>query len=118
MAFLTPLDYRKVDAHKWQLLAPLVYEHGDTVFMVPAGFLTNGPSIPRAFYVSTPPVGEYDKAGVLHDWLYSADTPVDRKTADGIFREAMKVCGVGFYTRNKMYLAVRLFGRRHYKGTK
>ena len=103
------MDYRKIGPQKWELLAPLIYVSADgTVYTVPQGFQTNGPSIPRAFYVTTPPVGEYDLAAVLHDWMYSSDTPVTRKTADQLFREAMQVCGVGRYTRTKIYWAVLL----------
>lgn len=119
MPFLTNLDYRKIDEHKWLTLAPLVYEAEDgTVYTVPANFETDGPSIPRAFYVTTPPVGDYDKAGILHDFLYSVNTPVGKTKADSLFREAMKSCGVGLYTRTKMFLAVKMFGRAAYKGSR
>ena len=117
MPFITQLDYRKVDGHKWQLLASLAYRAEDgRKFLVPEGFVTDGPSIPRAFYVTTPPVGDYDKAAVLHDFLYSVNSPVSKSEADSLFREAMKSCGVGLYTRTKMYLAVKVFGRCAYKG--
>lgn len=117
MPFQTDLEYRKVAEHRWLLLAPLAYQAEDgEVYIVPAGFETDGPSIPRAFYVTTPPVGKYDQAGVLHDFLYSVNSPVSKVDADSLFREAMKSCGVGLYTRTKMYLAVKFFGKHAYKG--
>lgn len=108
--FLTPLDIRKIGERRWELLAPLRYElEPGRVITVPAGFYTDFASIPRIFYLTTPPVGAYDAAGVLHDYLYYAQATT-RERADQIFLRAMADCGVGWYTRHKMFLAVRLGG--------
>lgn len=109
-AFLTSLDVRKSGASRWVLLSPLRYELAPSkVLEVPAGFYTDFASIPRIFYISTPPIGAYDSAAVLHDYLYFAQATT-RAQADAIFKQAMADCGVGWYTRTKMYLAVRVGG--------
>lgn len=107
--FLTPLDVRKADT-RWFLLSPLCYEAGPArIIEVPAGFYTDFASIPRLFYISTPPIGRYDCAAVLHDYLYFIQATT-RSEADAVFKQAMADSGVGRYTRHKMWLAVRLFG--------
>ena len=108
--FQSPLIFKKLDGNKFQLTAPLIYQVApERVITVPEGFVTDLASIPRVFYISTPPIGNYDLAAVVHDFLYSAQITT-RAQADGLFRQAMQDCGVGRYTRTKMYLAVRLFG--------
>lgn len=109
--FLTQLDVRKIGPTRWQLLAPLRYalDAPGRVIEVPAGFYTDFASIPRIFYLTTPPIGAYDSAAVVHDYLYVAQATT-RAEADRIFLRAMKDCGVGWYTRTKMYLAVRVGG--------
>ena len=108
--FLTTLDCRKVGERRWSLLAPLRYELAPgTVLEAPTGFYTDFASIPRALYLTTPPIGNYDAAAVLHDYLYFAQATT-REQADGIFKQAMQDSGVLWYTRWKMWLAVRLFG--------
>lgn len=82
---------------------------------VPAGFLTDGASVPRPFWWLIPPFGEHGQAAVLHDILCETGTMfrneipqrVSRKQADQIFRDAMKAAGVGWFKRSFMYAAVR-----------
>lgn len=108
--FQSPLIFKKLEGKQFQLTAPLIYQvTADKVITVPAGFVTDLASIPRVFYISTPPIGDYDMAAVVHDFLYTAQVTT-RAQADGIFKQAMQDCGVGWYTRTKMYLAVRMFG--------
>lgn len=95
---------------------------------VPVGFRTDFASIPRPFRNLFSAVGKYSKAAVVHDFLYNGgwvtqilidDVTGDtferhwhptRKEADDIFLEAMKVLGVGWFTRTSVYLAVRAGG--------
>jgi len=90
---------------------------------VPAGFLTDGATIPRLLWWLLPPWDTYSQAAALHDYLceyavlYEKGEPVpcSRKEADRIFKDAMKVSGVGVWPRQAMYVAVRLwtkFGKR------
>ncbi len=84
---------------------------------VPAGFLTDGATVPRPFWWLVPPFGEHGQAAVLHDILCETATmfeneipySVSRKEADKIFREALKASGVGWFKRNLMYAAVRVW---------
>ncbi len=86
---------------------------------IPAGYLTDGASVPRPLWWLLRPWGRYGQAAVVHDWLCEYSqlyhrgqlVPITRAQADGIFREAMKVAGVGVITRQVMYLGVRAFAR-------
>lgn len=114
MTFLTPLDVRKV-GERWTLLSPLRYALSPgRVIEVPAGFYTDFASIPRLFYLTTPPTGRYDMAAVVHDYLYYAQMTT-RAQADRVFLDAMRDSRVGWYTRTKMYWAVRAFGGRAWR---
>ena len=77
--------------------------------VIPAGFITDGASVPRGLWNLFPPFGKYNKASLLHDYLYQFGT-MTRAQADWCFLEAMKVLGVGFLTRWAMYLSVRAGG--------
>lgn len=93
------------------------YESGTV--KIPAGFLSDGASIPRAFWSIFSPFGEYLRAAIVHDFLYSKDSddlfPCNRKTADLIFKEAMFNIGIGWLQREIIFRAVRMGGWRNYK---
>lgn len=78
--------------------------------VVPAGFKTDGASIPRLLWpVFGHPFERYAAAAVLHDSLYRIKT-MSRAEADRIFLEAMAVLGVPKWKRNLMYAGVRAGG--------
>ncbi|WJJ55139.1 tail assembly chaperone [Xanthomonas phage RTH11] len=85
---------------------------------VPAGFLTDGASVPKPLWWILPPWGRYGQAAVLHDILCETKTmfrdeipyEISRKQADHIFRDAMKVAGVHWFERGVMFTAVRAWG--------
>ena len=79
--------------------------------IVPAGFASDGASVPRFLWSMFPPFGKYLEAAIVHDW-FCVTHAVDSITAAKVFREAMEVCGVGKWRRTKMYWAVRTFGPR------
>lgn len=81
---------------------------------VPAGFKTDLASIPRPLWAILPKSGKYDKAAVVHDYLYAVNG-VTREEADQVLREAMEALGVGRVTRWLIYRAVRLGGRFPWK---
>ena len=74
---------------------------------VPAGYLTDGASVPRFFWSFIPPWGAYGQAAVVHDLLCEYLSIVDhgkpkaitRQRCDDIFNEAMIVLGVPSGTR-------------------
>lgn len=114
--FLTDLVVVHVSDNLKRLVYPLEYESGilDCIHTVPAGLETDGGSVPRAPGVYLFFGGIADPACVVHDDLYRSGI-VPRKVADEVFREALKVCGVGIIRRNLMYAAVRAFGAAFYR---
>lgn len=77
---------------------------------VPAGFESDGASIPRIFWsVASPWTGRYVKAAWLHDYLYKTGL-VSKLVADVIFLEAMLICDTSYVKAHGMYLAVKFGG--------
>lgn len=84
---------------------------------VPAGYLTDGASVPRIFWSLIPPWGAYGQAAVLHDLLCEYLSIVDRgkpktitrQRCDEIFDEAMIVLGVEGSTRIMISEGVSLY---------
>jgi hypothetical protein len=120
-AFTGPLTLTHLDAdwRRWRVVTPLQYEVGflgsGRLIIVPPGFETDGASVPRPLWSLLPAWGRYSRAAVVHDrlcTLLNAGTPhaeaPDRRHADAIFYEAMKVCGVSPIIRFVMWLAVRI----------
>jgi hypothetical protein len=136
-SFTTPLILEYLDGRRWRLREPFSYYTGVTpedptseTIIVPEGFLTDFASIPRALWVAMPPTGAYGKAAVIHDYLYRlgglvphAVTPdgttyrrFSRAECDQIFRDAMKVLGVGRTLRTLMWMGVRAGGGKGFRG--
>jgi len=83
---------------------------GNRIYItVPSGFITDFASIPKIFHSFIEDKDKYNKAAVVHDWLYNSRI-YDRKTADKIFLEAMTVLNIHPIKRHIFYFAVRLFG--------
>jgi len=81
---------------------------------VPAGFISDFASIPRLFWRVLPPWGEYNRAAVVHDYLYRTHLRT-RAGADDLFLALMVELGVSRWKRRVMYRAVRMFGARAYR---
>lgn len=101
--FLTTLRVARMDdvsadgRGSWELLTMFAYKSdvADTVFVVPAGFVTDFASVPRipiAFLLTGDCAQE---AAVIHDWLYTSHE-VDRAKADAVFREAVSLGNPGW----------------------
>lgn len=105
------LRIREVDgSDHWELLTPLAYRTSDGQrITVPIAFRTDFASVPRPLWSVFPKTGRHQKAAVIHDYLY-AHNGVTRAQADAVFCEAMETSGVGWWTRNAMYAAVRAGG--------
>lgn len=88
-----------------------------TYIKVPNGFITDFATIPRPLYLIFPPIGRYNKAAMVHDYLYDASCSLklSRKDSDLIFLQAMEILGVKKWVRYSLFLAVRLFGRKHFR---
>lgn len=84
---------------------------------IPAGYLTDGATVPRIFWSLIPPWGAYGQAVVVHDLLCEYLSIVDhgkpkaitRQRADEIFSEAMAVLGVPASTRLMISEGVSLY---------
>lgn len=117
-SFTTPADVRLLGDYKFELLAKFDYHVGrmpsDDVIGVPAGFVTDLASVPRALWSILPPHGQYAKAAIVHDYLYQQAIG-SKRYADDVFLEAMEVLGVARWRRMVMYWAVRCFGKGNYK---
>ena len=82
------------------------HTHG---FTVPAGFITDGASVPQAFWSILPPYKRTKKAAVLHDYLTKiAKNKAERLAADKIFKRLLGEAGIGPIRRQLAYMAVRL----------
>ena len=91
--------------------------HKGSRFVIGAGFLSDGLSIPKIFQSIFSKSPHYIYAGILHDASYRSDFPhkYTRKEADKLFLFYMEAYGVGFLARNVIYLAVRMGGWLNYK---
>lgn len=88
---------------------------------VPAGFITDGASVPRPLWWLYPPFGgDYDEAAVIHDFLYAKaelfegddDGHITRGEADAVLLEAMAAKGFRASGRRTIYAGVRAGGWR------
>lgn len=113
----------------WRLEQPLVYEieassdeeldvvvhRPNRAIVVEAGFVTDGPSIPRFLWAILPVWASWSRAGVVHDYLCCMialgrphpEAPT-RTAADKIFVQAMAAGGVGIFSRTLLYIGVRI----------
>jgi len=112
----------------WGVERELVYRTsigGEGTITIPAGFITDLASIPRALSGALPPDGPWTKAAVVHDCLYftrggfnlwhgrrviDRAAPYTRAECDDILREAMADRGVGLIQRNIIWSGVRAGG--------
>lgn len=115
MAFLSTLVMASVrTTDRYQLTSPLIYQHKEDVYVVPAGFETDLASVPNAIkFIVDDDEADIREAAVVHDWLYSTKA-VPRKKADEILFRAMIELGAGYVKAHIVYWAVRLFGGSHY----
>ena len=121
-SFTSPLIVSPMtDGKRWKIMRPFTYhigsQHSRYYIKVPQGFYMDFASIPK-FLFFLPYWAKYNKAPVLHDYLYQTKKirgeNIGRKQADDIFLEAMltewrhrKLRGLLAWLE---YLAVRLFG--------
>lgn len=121
---------RKIDnVRRWRLEEPLVYRSriGRTI-TVPIGFETDGASVPRPLWWLYPPFGgEYDRAAIVHDYLYrhaekfigDDSGHISRGEVDRLMLEMMDVDEFRLTGRRVVYRGIRSGGwntwRKHRK---
>jgi hypothetical protein len=91
------------------LQRPMSYQIGKTrdSITVPAGFVTDFASIPRALWTELSPVGEHERAAIVHDYLYWFQ-PCEREETDNLLMIAMREGGVSDLQRGAVYAGVRV----------
>lgn len=96
----------------WVLVADFHAKVDGMAFTVPAGFVTDGASIPRFLWrlCGHPLETRRFPIAVLHDWLYEADLGLTRQQVDDIYRDGLLSLGYGKWTAATEYYAIRLFG--------
>jgi hypothetical protein len=110
---LQGLDARYRAGRRYQLVAPFVYASaipGVGTIVVPAGFVTNFHSSPRALWWLFPP-DDWAEAAVAHDHLYVTGL-VSRLQADQVHRELLRHLGASAPRASAMYAGLRLGGWR------
>lgn len=106
----------------WELADDWSLFYRGEVYRIPAGFKTDGASIPRFLWrvCGTPLAVPRIFAAIVHDWLYSGgDIRVSRAEADAIYRDLQIALGVSRFKASIEWGALRLCGRTHwYENTK
>jgi len=94
---------------------------------IPEGFEFDGASIPRFAWATTgsPYAGDHRKPALAHDAAYvvgallqqSDNAPIrlSRKQADALLLSGCIFEGQGWYTRRKIWLAVRVAGGKYFQ---
>jgi hypothetical protein len=100
------------DGRTMQLVEPFSYTDPDgRVWAVPAGFLTDGASIPRALWstVGGPFEGPYRVAALLHDYVCAIHTTAgERQAGDRMFYRACLCAGCSDAEARRLFAGVRL----------
>lgn len=91
--------------------------------IIDEGFTWDGASIPRWVwsFAGIYPGGRMVGPSLVHDYLYQTALKkphgdYTRKEADRLFRYLMRLAGFGRIKARRAYIAVRWFGRSHWKG--
>lgn len=98
-----------------KLLEDFTYvDRAGFAWRVPAGYETDGASIPRLFWrvVGNPMQGHYRRAAIIHDFYCDERRTRPFWRVHYVFWEAMRTCGVGRFRAWVMWFAVRTFGPR------
>lgn len=101
-----------------RLLEDLMYDYGGKSFTVPAGFVSDGASVPQFLWSTvSPAIDPRTLDGAIgHDFLYRTPTcNFTRKEADDLFYDLIRAHGLSFWRSQKAYWGVRLFGGRAWK---
>lgn len=111
--FYVPLDYRSImGTRKIQVIKPFMVNTSIGLINVPRGFISDGASVPQAFWSVFPPFGKYLEAAVVHDYIYvSLCEWFTKEQADMVFKELLEVLRVSKLKRNTMFHFVSIFGK-------
>ena len=106
------------DGRKVKLIEPYSFVDPDgKKWDVPAGYLTDGASVPSVLWAIYPPfTGAYRSAAVIHDF-YCDNKETTWQDTHKVFYNAMRAADVDENDAKIMYGAVYLFGPRWGPGT-
>ncbi|WP_052354088.1 DUF1353 domain-containing protein [Flectobacillus major] len=114
--------YREAPSDKadwWELYEPFEETLSDgSVILVPAGYVTDFASVPMLLWSFFPPIGKYNRAALVHDYLYDLQykqkelgEQAARKFADEQFLYLANAINPQASIRHYiMYWMVRVFG--------
>jgi hypothetical protein len=96
------------DRHfKAKVIKPITWVLEEFSITIPAGFSTDGVSVPRISWIFMPHWGHtITRAAMLHDYLIR-ESVVPSKKADQLFFEAMTVLGASTKLKYLLWLSVR-----------
>ena len=89
------------------------------VLHIPAGFKSDGASVPRFFWRWVFPPGDSRAmlAAFAHDFVYRTHPAGWTKAdADNMFYDLLRQNGVPYFNAKRAYCGVRLFGGKSWKG--
>lgn len=105
------------------LLEDVIYQDGETVYTIPAGYVTDGASVPRALSWLYPKYGAYLKAAIVHDYLITDVLPtgqIESAKVDELFKQAMSDLEIPKFRQWAMWCGVRIgamFNKKRRKGS-
>ena len=98
----------------WACEPMLFYDDKDKAVLIPANFVSDGFSIPKALRTFFSPAPASLPAACLHDFLYSKGMALkhglSRRGVDKLFLAWLKIYGVGAIRRRLIYWGVRSGG--------
>lgn len=101
--------------YNYKTCHPMRVSIDNVIFTIPRNFKTDLASIPRFLWpIFAPQYSGFVAPAILHDYLYCAHIPVDRKFADEVLYSALIASNVTAFTAYKFYMGVRLFGVTHF----
>lgn len=113
--FLTSLVVEDIEGSSWKLKEPLLYHSSllSKTIEIPIGFISDFASVPRLPVAWLLAGGIANNSATVHDFIYRTKPHIcNRRKADLVFLEAMKVEKISLWRREMMYLAVRACGFR------
>ena len=102
------VNLQPLKSHKFKVIKPFSYYDVD----IPKGFVSDGASVPRLFWVFFPPNRtDYLPCAIIHDYLCDKE---EYKKADKCFHKCLKELKVDKVSRTLMYYAVRIYHKIRY----
>lgn len=106
----------KSDPYDWSIVEPVIVElsNGDTM-KISIGFVTDFASVPRRLWSFVAPIGCYNIASLIHDYIYTKHN-YSRSFADNEFLLWLNLLSPKNRVRNKvMYYSVKLLGNKRFE---